>query len=112
MSKVISIHVILTKSDTLGENVNKDIIQEILNSQGYHAVLQDIKSICEKYNINKNTGFQVGLYPFCVGRFMAGDVYTFDDTDSLKILRVIQKNTVARRKKGSFLDSLTEWFNS
>lgn len=42
---------------------------------------------------------------------MPGDVYTFDDTDSLKILRVIQKNSVPRRKKG-FMDNLTEWFNS
>ena len=112
MSKVIAIHVILTKSDTLGECVNQEIIQDLLNRQGYHAVLQDVKYICEKYNINKQTGFHVGLYPFCVGRFMAGDVYTFDETDSLKILRVIQKNTVPRRKKGGFFDSLAEWFNS
>ena len=112
MSKVIPIHVILTKSDTLGECVNQEIIQDLLNNQGYHAVLQDVKYICEKYNINKQTGFHVGLYPFCVGRFMAGDVYTLDETDSLKILHVIQKNTVPRRKKGGFFDSLTEWFNS
>lgn len=111
MKKVVAIHVILTKSDTLGDYVDRDVIQDVLNSQGYQAVLEDIKGICEKYNINKQTGFHVGLYPFCVGKFMPGDVYTFDETDSLKILRVIQKNTIPRRKKG-FFDNLSEWFNS
>lgn len=111
MKKVVAIHVILTKSDTLGDYVDRDVIQEVLNSQGYQAVLEDIKGICEQYNINKQTGFHVGLYPFCVGKFMPGDVYTFDETDSLKILRVIQKNTIPRRKKG-FFDNLSEWFNS
>lgn len=112
MKKVIAIHVILTKSDTLGEYVDQNVIEERLNSQGYQAVLADIKAICERYDINKQTGFHVGLYPFCVGKFMPGDVYTFDETDSLKILRVIQKNTVVERKKGGFFDSLAHWFNS
>lgn len=111
MKKVVAIHVILTKSDTLGDYVDRDVIQDVLNKQGYQAVLEDIKGICEQYNINKQTGFHVGLYPFCVGKFMPGDVYTFDNTDSLKILRVIQKNTIPRRKKG-FFDNLSEWFNS
>lgn len=61
---MIAIHVILTKSDTLGEYVDQNVIEELLNSQGYQAVLADIKTICEKYDINKQTGFHVGLYPF------------------------------------------------
>ena len=112
MKKVVAIHVILTKSDTLGDYVDQNLIQDRLAEQGYSAVLQSIKSICQKYDINKQTGFQVGLYPFCVGRFMPGDVYTFDETDSLKILRVIQKNTVIVRPTDGFLDSLRNWFNS
>lgn len=111
MKKVIAIHIILTKSDTLGEFVDQNVIEDLLNSQGYQAVLADIKAICEKYDINKQTGFNVGLYPFCVGRFMPGEVYTFDETDSLKILRVIQKNVPIIPKSG-FFDSLAHWFNS
>ena len=111
LKKIVAIHVILTKSDTLGEYVDSATLQQVLTTQGYSAVLGDLKKICEKYDINKQTGFQVGIYPFCVGKFMPGDVYTFDDTDSLKILRVIQKNSVPRRKKG-FMDNLAEWFNS
>lgn len=112
MKKVVAIHVILTKSDTLGDYVDQNVIQDRLTEQGYSAVLQSIKSICQKYDINKQTGFQVGLYPFCVGKFMPGDVYTFDETDSLKILRVIQKNTGKTRPTGGFLDGLRDWFNS
>lgn len=112
MKKVVAIHVILTKSDTLGDYVDQEVIQDRLNKQGYSAVLSSIKAICQKYDINKQTGFQVGLYPFCVGKFMPGDVYTFDETDSLKILRVIQKNTVVVRPTSGFMDSLRNWFNS
>lgn len=112
MKKVVAIHVILTKSDTLGDYVDQSLIQDRLTEQGYSAVLQSIKAICQKYDINKQTGFQVGLYPFCVGKFMPGDVYTFDETDSLKILRVIQKNTIIERPTDGFIDSLRRWFNS
>lgn len=112
MKKVVAIHVILTKSDTLGDYVDQNVIQDRLTEQGYSAVLASIKAICQKYDINKQTGFQVGLYPFCVGKFMPGDVYTFDETDSLKILHVIQKNTVVERPTDGFIDSLRKWFNS
>ncbi|MCD8387412.1 MAG: hypothetical protein LUD17_11055 [Bacteroidales bacterium] len=111
MRKVVAIHVILTKSDTLGDYVDEAAIEEVLESQGYHAVLGDLNALCEKYDINKPTDFQVGLFPFCVGKFMPGDVYTFDNTDSLKILRVVQENTVAQKKKGVF-GKLSDWFNS
>lgn len=111
MRKVVAIHIILTKSDTLGDYVDEETVQDLLNRQGYQAVLADIKSLCEKYQVNQPTGFKVGLYPFCVGKFMPGEVYTFDETDSLKILRVIQKNTVPMRKRG-FMDAVADWFNS
>lgn len=112
MKKVCGIHIILTKSDTLGDYADQTVIQNMLNEQGYAAVLSSIKELCQKYDINKQTGFQVGLYPFCVGRFMPGDVYTFDETDSLKILRVVQKNVGMIRPSGGFLDSLRNFFNS
>ncbi len=111
MRKVTAIHIILTKSDTLGDYADENVIRELLVQQGYQAVLNRIKRICETYDINKATGFQVGLFPFCVGKFMPGDVYTFDETDSLKILRVIQANTTSLRQK-TWGDRLKEWFNS
>lgn len=112
MKKVVAIHIILTKSDTLGEYVDQNVVEELLKSQGYQAVLADIKALCEKYDINKQTGFNVGLFPFCIGKFLPGEVYTFDETDSLKILRVIQKNTPIVPKKDGFWGSLAHFFNS
>lgn len=111
LKKITAIHIILTKSDTLGDHADANVIQDLLIQQGYQAVMTRIKRICETYDINKATGFQVGLFPFCVGKFMPGDVYTFDETDSLKILRVIQANTTAVRQK-TWGDRLKEWFNS
>lgn len=111
MKKVRAIHLILTKSDTLGEYADANVIQSHLTKQGYLAVMNRIKKICEKYDINKGTGFQVGLFPFSVGKFMPGDVYTFDETDSLKLLRVIQANTPPIRPK-TWTDTIKEWFNS
>lgn len=111
MKKVTAIHIILTKSDTLGDYADANVIQELLVQQGYQAVMTRIRKICETYDINKATGFQVGLFPFCVGKFMPGDVYTFDETDSLKILRVIQANTTSVRQR-TWIDNLKEWFNS
>lgn len=112
MRKVCGIHIILTKSDTLGDYVDQNVIQNMLNEQGYAAVLASIKELCQKYDINKQTNFQVGLYPFCVGRFMPGDVYTFDETDSLKILRVIQKNVPHIIQTDTVWDKLRNFFNS
>ena len=111
MRKVCGIHIILTKSDTLGDYVDQNVIQNMLNEQGYAAVLASIKELCQKYDINKQTNFQVGLYPFCVGRFMPGDVYTFDETDSLKILRVIQKNVPHIIQTDTVWDKLRNFFN-
>lgn len=112
MKKVVAIHIILTKSDTLGEYVDQNTIQQVLCDQGYQAVLADIKDIIETHDINKQTDFHLGLFPFCIGRFMAGDVYTFDETDSLKILRVIQHNSIPQIKPRGFVAKLKDFFNS
>ena len=90
LKKVEGIHIILTKCDYFGEHVDQNVILDKLNEQGYSAVLSRIKEICKKYDINKQTGSLVGLHPFCVGKFMPGDVYKFDETYSLMIFRVIQ----------------------
>ena len=95
----------------MGDYADANVIQERLVQQGYQAVMNRIKKICETYDINKATGFQVGLFPFCIGKFMPGDVYTFDETDALKILRVIQANTTSVRPT-SVLDRVKAWFNS
>ena len=45
MKKVTAIHIILTKSDTLGDYADANVIQERLVQQGYQAVMNRIKKI-------------------------------------------------------------------
>lgn len=112
MKKVVAIHLILTKSDTLGDFIDEGVIRELLHEQGYDATLKRIKTVCEDYQINRPTGYNVGLFPYHMGRFLAGDVYTFDETDALKILRVIQQNALPIKKKTGPWGTLTDFFNS
>lgn len=87
MKRIEHIHFILTKSDMLGENINCNEIPDILIQQGFMDCFQYTKSVCEKYGINSHIGFNVRLYPFSLGKFMPGDVYEYDETDSLRILQ-------------------------
>lgn len=114
LKKIVSIHVILTKSDSLGEHLDKEKIDKLFMEQGYSVVLDNLKQICKDAHINVHKDYEVKLTPFCLGKFRPGDVYTFDDTDSMKILRVIQRNTesVAPNDNDSWWKKLENWFNS
>lgn len=74
--------------------------------------LSENRHICEKYQINQKTGREVGIYTFSLGKFMPGEVYTFDGVDSLKVLRVIQENSGGHINEDSFIKKLNKWFNS
>lgn len=122
MKKVVAIHIILAKSDSIGDSIGGDNIKNLIVSQGYINAIEELRGICESYNINKQTGYHVGVYPFSIGKFMPGDVYEFDDSDSLKILRVINNDCVgscpaySSRDRKSILERLIsniqEWMNS
>lgn len=113
MEMVEAIHIIITKSDTLGECFDGNTIRELLIAQGYMAPLSRIKRICETYNINNSIGFHAGIYPFSIGKFLPGDVYTFDEMDSLKILRStpVQSCVYGPPFPNSFFSKLAQWFN-
>ena len=111
MKKISAIHIILTKADTLGSHVDAEVIKARLAQQGYQAVMARIRKLCQTYNINKATGFQVGLFPFSIGAFMPGELYTFDGKDAKKVLTMIQEN-IAPTRETTWIDSLRDWFNS
>lgn len=114
LGKIDSIHVILTKSDSLGEHVDKEQIDKLFNEQGYTVVLDNLKQICMDSHINAHKNFEVKLTPFSLGKFRPGEVYTFDDTDSIKILRVIQRNTesVNPNLGKTWKEKMEKWLNS
>jgi len=117
LKNVTAIHFILTKSDALGDHIDDNAIRERLTAQGYIAILSQIRRICEIYYINNSTGFQVGLYPFSIGKFMPGDVYSFDETDSVKILRLLSSAPIRPCVYGppspsGLLGKFINWLNS
>ena len=54
---------------------------------------RNIKKLCLEYDININTGHQVGIFPFSIRKFMSGDLSQFDETDSLKNI-LVYYNTI------------------
>lgn len=109
LKKVMSIHIVLTKSDLWRDNWTFDYLQDKLIEHGYGSLIHTLKGICQKYVINANIGCQVRIYPFSVGKFMPGDLYEFDETDSLKILRLIQSHISFPTSKTKWTDLIKEW---
>lgn len=111
MRKIEAIHFILTKCDSLGEDIDQDVIRDRIIRQGYMDCIQFAKSVCQEFDINRQVGNSVGLYPFSLGKFMPGDTYTYDDTRALMILRGIQKS-LPIEPKSLWPSGLIKWFNS
>lgn len=112
LRKVLGIHIVLTKSDLWGGNWTFDNLQDKLTEHGYALFIQTLKHVCLKHDINIVRGYQIGIYPFSVGKFMPGDLYEFDETDSLKILRIIKSYVNFPVPKPKWTDKLKIWLNS
>ena len=111
MRKIEAIRFILTKCDSLGDDLDQDVIRDRLEEQGYMNCIQFAKSVCQEFNINKQTGNSVGLYPFSLGKFMPGDTYTYDETRAIMILREIQKSLPIETRP-LWPSFIIKWFNS
>lgn len=111
MKKVDSIHIIMTKSDTLGNPVEReDKALAIFNDKFGDDILEPLIDLCEEYNINSNTQFRPKLYTFSLGTFYVGGYYEYDQTDSNRLVRAIKNSTMGTRKK-TFWDKLKEVVN-
>jgi hypothetical protein len=111
MKKVDSIHVIMTKSDTLGNPVEREEkAWSIFNDKFGGDILEPLIDLCKEYNINSNTQFCPKLYTFSLGTFYVGGLYEYEQTDSNRLVRAI-KNSTQRIKKKTFWDRLKEIVN-
>ena len=111
MKKVDSIHIIMTKSDTLGNPVERE--EKALNifQQKFSGdILKPLIDLCEEYNINSRTNFHPNLYTFSLGTFYFGGLYEYEQTDS-DMLVVAIKNSTQSVKKKSWWDRLKETVN-
>ena len=111
MKKVDSIHFIMTKSDTLGDSVEReDKALKIFNSKFRNDILEPLIDLCHEYNINTNTQFFPKLYTFSLGSFYVAGFYEYDPTDSDRLVAAI-KNSTRRMRKPTLWDKFKKVVN-
>lgn len=111
MKKVDSIHIIMTKADTLGNTVDREDRALNIFLQKYSSdILQPLIDLCEEYNINSRTNFHPNLYTFSLGTFYIGGLYEYDQTDSDRLVVAIKNSTQSVKKK-SWWDRIKDTVN-
>ena len=100
MKKVDSLHIIMTKSDTLGDAVEReDRAFKIFQANFGRDILQPLINLCEEYNINAQTSFHPKLYTFSLGTFYVGGLYEYEPNDSNRLVKAIRNSTRSLMKK-------------
>lgn len=100
MKKVDSVHIIMTKSDTLGNAVEREErAYKIFQDKFGGSILDPLIELCKEYNINANTSFCPKLYTFSLGTFYVGGLYEYEQTDSNRLVKAIRNSTQGLRKK-------------
>jgi len=92
MHKVDAIHFIVTKCDALGavENLDEKARELVLNH--YLSVVEQLRYFCQRTKrINRASDYEPQIYTFSLGKFYVGDVFDFDNSDTLKIVDAIRE---------------------
>ena len=90
MKKVDSIHIIMTKSDTLGNPVEREEkALGIFNERYADDIMEPLKDLCKKYGINKSDNYTPRLYTFSLGKFYLGGLFDFNPADADTLANVI-----------------------
>ncbi len=111
MKKVDSIHIIMTKSDTLGNSVERENnAYNIFQAQFGNAILEPLEDLCKEHNINVQTNFRPKLYTFSLGTFYVGGLYEYEPNDSNRLVKAIKNSTHSHKKK-SWWDKFKETVN-
>lgn len=111
MKKVDSIHIIMTKADLLGDELEReDKAMRIFQSKYEAKILEPLIDLCKEYNINSQTGHRPKLYTFSLGKFYVGGLYEYDSTDSNRLVTAIRNSTVGTKGK-TFWDKFKELVN-
>lgn len=111
MKKVDSIHIIITKADLLGDNIDRERNAiNLFNAKYGEAVVERLAELSKEYHINAQNNFRPKLYTFSLGNFYVGGVYEYDPTDSNRLVKAI-RNSTGIVKKGTFWDKVKRIFN-
>lgn len=94
MSYVDAIHFIVTKADMLGERKERlEKARDILLDK-YSAPVQKLINYCQQSKrINYSTNYRPHVFTFSLGRFYLGDIFDFDNTETLEIVDTIRSIT-------------------
>jgi len=113
MTKVDSIHIILTKSDMLRNPGSIDCIKDDVINKGYEGLVADLNDLCNpaRGNVNAQCGHHVYLFTYSLGKVYPGHMIRYNKEDSAKVLKVIAANTYSVRTEPTKWESIVEWMN-
>lgn len=111
MKRVDCIHIIVTKSDLLGESTedrNKKALE--IFEKKYKQIITPLYRLSKEHNINRLTNFQPKLFTFSLGSFYVGGMYEYDNTDSNNLVKAI-RNSTAKERGRNWWDKLCDAIN-
>ena len=107
MKNVDSIHFVVTKSDLLGDNpADREAKAVELLRDMYLGPVESLKQYCrESKRINYSSDFIPHVFAFSLGNFYLGDIFTFQERDTLEIVKAMRAVTCGVKEE-SFIDVL------
>lgn len=102
MKNVDAIHFIVTKADCLGDpSVRLENARHLLLEQ-YSGPVNALKDYCRRTKrinfSNQESPYSPKVFTFSLGRFYLGDIFDFDKTETLQIIKAIQYVTGGTRE--------------
>ena len=107
LEKTVTIQIIVTKTDKMDLNngsVNEQT-EDYINTN-YLNLINNIKILNNKYDINKVREHKAIVLPFSLGIFMLGKVYEYDSTDSAFMLASLLNGLPPEKSQTGFIPYL------
>ena len=96
MNNILAIHIIVTKCDYLTHDVS---VSNILNTNGYEMLIDAIKDVCKRHNINRKHNYTPRIVPFSVGKFYTTEFFVPESECSKNLLTIISGSIFDTRMK-------------
>ena len=108
MKRVDAIHFVVTKADMLGDKMTRKEKARNLLLSTYSGPVEQLKNYCRQTKrINYSTNYRPQVFTFSLGKFYLGDVFSFDNSETIQIVDTIRTVTGSIREK-SWWDKLKE----
>lgn len=108
MKRVDAIHFVVTKADMLGDKMTRKEKARNLLLSTYSGPVEQLKNYCRQTKrINYSTNYRPQVFTFSLGKFYLGDVFCFDNSETIQIVDTIRTVTGSIREK-SWWDKLKE----